>query len=289
MKQKIKRCLLAISKTRAEVVLRFLWITAAEMRLLWVNASLYLRGARKPNEMQREQMRQQVTFLFKSFERQRMAKRLYKNIQRYYPGVRVIIVDDSAKPLKLKGPQILQMPFNSGLSAGLNEGLAWVQTPFVVRMDDDERLTLRSDFHKQLDFLLTHKEVDLVGVIPWNLPFKGSRKRNVLEDYKQFDMAPKPLKLPHGTAIDADHTVLGKVPNIFMARAETYRALGYDPKIRMLDHHEFFYRAAGNLVSVLDSSCYVAHIQCPFDRKYHRYRKDVGGDRIYIAKKHSTM
>lgn len=103
-------------------------------------------------------MRENVTFVFKSFERQRLAKRLYKNIQRYCPGINVIIVDDSSKPLELTGPglQVVQLPFNSGLSKGLNKGLELVQTPFVVRMDDDELLTSHSNFHKQLEFLLAN-------------------------------------------------------------------------------------------------------------------------------------
>lgn len=44
-------------------------------------------------------MRENVTVIFKSFERQKMAKRLYENLQKYYPGVRVVIADDSAENL----------------------------------------------------------------------------------------------------------------------------------------------------------------------------------------------
>ena len=63
-------------------------------------------------------MRENVTVIFKSFERQKMAKRLYENLQKYYPGVRVVIADDSRKPLDLQGDSltIIQLPFNSGLS-----------------------------------------------------------------------------------------------------------------------------------------------------------------------------
>ena len=236
-------------------------------------------------------MRENVTFVFKSFERQQLAKRLYKNIQRYYPSINVIIVDDSSKPLELTGPvlRVVQLPFNSGLSKGLNKGLELVQTPFVVRMDDDELLTPHSNFHEQLEFLLANSKIDLVGILPMNLPLRNHWKKQGIDEYQKFNMAnaPKPLIIPHGTVIDANHVVLGKVPNIFIARTDKHRNLGYDDNIRMIDHHEFFFRAAGNIVSVLDHSCFVAHIHSPFDHAYQVYRNDILGDKQYIALKHS--
>lgn len=78
-------------------------------------------------------MRENVTVIFKSFERQKMAKRLYENLQKYYPGVRVVIADDSRKPLDLQGDSltIIHLSFNSGLSYGLNQALERVDTPYV--------------------------------------------------------------------------------------------------------------------------------------------------------------
>ena len=99
-------------------------------------------------------MRENVTVIFKSFERQKMAKRLYENLQKYYPGVRVVIADDSRKPLDLQGDSltIIQLPFNSGLSYGLNQALERVDTPYVMRMDDDELLTVRTRLGKNRIF-----------------------------------------------------------------------------------------------------------------------------------------
>ena len=100
------------------------------------------QGWKKPDQPEIDFVRKNVTIIFKSFERQKMAKRLYKNIQSYYPGIRVIIADDSSKPLDLQGDslQVIQLPFNSGLSYGLNRALEKVETPYVMRMDDDELL-----------------------------------------------------------------------------------------------------------------------------------------------------
>lgn len=59
-----------------------------------------------PDQEEVEFVRENVTVIFKSFERQKMAKRLYENLQKYYPGVRVVIADDSRKPLDLKGDSL---------------------------------------------------------------------------------------------------------------------------------------------------------------------------------------
>lgn len=247
-----------------------------------------LQGAYLPAKVQQELVRQKATFIFKSFQRQRMSKRLYRNIQHFYPGVRVIIADDSRKPLNLNGPglEVVHLPFNSGLSAGLNQALKRVRTPFVVRMDDDELLTPHSNFHDHLAFLLAHPEVDLVGVMPLNL-LSPNPVREAAESYLHNSMAgaPKPLRLPHGTKITDRYTVTGKTPNIFIVRTAPYRAVGYDDNIRMLDHNDFFYRAAGNLVSVLDCESLVAHCHNLFDLSYHKYRSDFQGDRAYILQK----
>ena len=62
------------------------------LKIIWI-----FSGNKKPDSKKVQLVCEQVTFI----ERQKMAKRLYRNIQSYYPGVKVIIADDSAKPLKI--------------------------------------------------------------------------------------------------------------------------------------------------------------------------------------------
>ena len=274
---------------------RFSALLSPGNRLLTACQCLYFRlkwklqGATMPSAEDVALMKENVTFIYKSFQRQRMAKQLYRNIQQYYPGVRVVIADDSAKPLRLTGDalQVVQLPFNSGLSYGINRALEQVQTPYVIRMDDDELLTPYTNFHGQLRFLMAHPEVDVaaVGYIP--LPRCPSPEQTAAQFYRQsMHDAPLPLKIPHLTPIDKTHIVVGKPPNIFVARTESIRAIGYDENIRMIDHNEFFFRAAGVLVSVLDPAAYVLHCHDRFDRSYEKYRNDVRGDAAYIRQKH---
>ena len=292
MKSKIKDFLRRIAHGPLEPVFCVTWdlLSRAWIRILklWWD----LTGAPMPTPEEQALVRENVTFLYKSFERQKKAKKLYRNIQHYYPGARVVIADDSKVPLELEGEglTLIHLPFNSGLSRGLNAALAQVQTPFAMRMDDDELLTPFSGIHRQLKFLMEHPEVDLVGVLPRSIPF-GGKWQNQKDAYFRQSMAHSPnrLKIPHLTWLDKTHVVLGKLPNIFLARTEKYRALGYDDNIRMIDHQEFFFRAAGRLVSVLDTASYVLHYHNRFNRHYLAFRADVDGDRMYIARKYAVQ
>ena len=48
--------------------------------------------------------------------------------------------------------KVIQLPFNSGLSYGLNRALEKVKTPYVMRMDDDELLTVKTYLGDQVKF-----------------------------------------------------------------------------------------------------------------------------------------
>ena len=249
------------------------------------------RGYRRPTAEDVSFVAENVTIMFKSFERQKQARALVKSIWKYYPGVRIVIADDSSKPLEIPGEAgdelitIIQMPFNSGLSKGLNLALAEIQTPFLVRLDDDVLFTRRTDLAGELHFLMEHPEVDLVGM-PWIDACKSVSTKRDIKVYWRIDMreAPLRLKIPHGTKLDEDHVVLGKTSNAFLARTDSIKKVGWDNHIRMIDHHDFFFRAAGVLVSVLSLSSVLYHNHNYFSPEYNRYRSDWKSDAVYIRK-----
>lgn len=290
MNANIKKKLKGMAKGPLASVLSVLWKVFVKLHLLSLEIRWKREKAPMPTQEDQKLMAENATIIFKSFERHSLAKRLYKNIRKYYPDINIIIADDSRKPLKIDGHnvKVINLPFNSGLSRGLNAALAQIETPFAIRLDDDELITPHSGFHRHLKYLMEHPEVDLVGVTPASLPLKKDWKAN-LEKYNVYSMfnAPKPLIIPHLTKLDDDHIVLGKVANIFIVRTDKYRALGYDDNIRMIDHHEFFFRAAGNLVTVLELNSYVIHNHNYFDRKYQKFRTDTKNDHAYINAKHN--
>ena len=244
-----------------------------------------IQGYRMPSKEERKLVRENVTFIYKSFERQKMATQLYRNIQKYYPGTYVIIADDSRKPLEIRGKYVtvIHLPFNSGLSYGLNQALRQVKTPYVIRLDDDHLLTRRTHVGEQMKFLKEHPEVDLVGFGLLNAVRFETPKQHIRKFYPQsMYYAPRVLKIPHLTRIDKNHLVLGKGFNLFLIETDTLRKIGYDDEIRMIDHDDFFYRAAGKIVSVVAEDTRVFHRHNLFDSHYSRYRNDTAGDANYI-------
>lgn len=287
----ISHRLLAFFQRNLSPVCRPIQTVVAAIEYWLLEAWWAIRGFRKPSSDDVAFVAENVTIMFKSFERQKQARALVRSIWKYYPGVRIVIADDSAIPLEIPGQagndslKVFHMPFNSGLSKGLNLALAEIETPFMVRLDDDVLFTRRTDLAKELHFLMAHLEVDLVGM-PWIDACKAISTKRDIKVYMRIDMrdAPLPLKIPHGTKIDKEHIVLGKVSNAYLARTESIRKIGWDNNIRMIDHHDFFYRAAGILVSVLSLDSVLFHNHNFFSPHYNRYRSDWKGDAAYLRR-----
>ena len=149
-----------------------------------------------------------------------------------------------------------------------------------MRMDDDELLTPASNIHGELSFLQEHENVDLVGL---QAKHRHPERAAAINDRIRMN---KNLIIPAGTKI-GDRVVLYKPTNIYLVRTNSLRKVGYDPNIRMIDHHEFFYRAAGQIVCAQDPKAYVFHCHNHFEGKdYSTYRSHSSGDAAYIAKKH---
>lgn len=239
-------------------------------------------GKPRISDADRCNVEQNVTFIFKSFNRQRKAVRLVRSIKAYYPGAKIVIADDSEVSLDVGGAHVIHLPFNSGLSRGLVATLDLVRTPYVMRLDDDLVLTPRSRVHEQLAFLQAHSEVDLCGIQVCMAPLLVGPEREA-KRYDRVRMG-RPLLVPAGTRLDG-RVVVGKSPNCFLARTESVRAVGWDPNIRMIDHHEFFWRAAGKIVCVQDPHAYAYHCHNRFDWKYRSFRNDWKGDALYIRRK----
>lgn len=271
----------------------FMGVCSLEYHFL--NTKWRMEGNRWPSGEERRLVRKNVTFIVKSFERQKMVRGLCQNISRIYPGVQIIVADDSRTPLQVpaKNVRVIHLPFNSGLSAGLCAALDAVQTPYTVRLDDDDLLTVRTNIHRELRYLMQQEKtggdgpkIDLISFGTMTAPRLHSLSFNLRQYLNQpMTDAPRKLLVPHGTRVDENHLMLGKVMNNYICRTDRLRQVGFDPKIRMIDHHEFFWRAAGVLTSAVALDTVIFHRHNPYDRNYFRYRNDYQGDLEYIRKK----
>ncbi len=198
-----------------------------------------------------------VTALIKTFERPHTVRRLVASIRRLHPSMPIVVVDDSSSPRDIEGVTFVKMPFDSGLSAGRNEGLRHVTTRNVLLLDDDFVLTQHTRVDAALE-ALERPEIDLVGGRVTFLPFYLEQAKPVLTDRR----------------IDR-WLVCDKVPNFFVARADRLRLVPWDERLKLIEHMDFFLRAKGVLTSVYEPRLACLHARTLFDAQYMRKRVDV--------------
>jgi hypothetical protein len=143
----------------------------------------------------------------------------------------------------------------------------------VLVLDDDFVFCRRTRLLRALVKLERHPEIDLLGGDVVSLPLF----RRV--DYAEAEL----LSTARAARFASGHRlgglpVMDKVPNFFIARTERLRLVDWDPSLKRLDHADFFTRARGVLVSVLDRELVCLHAQTPFDRAYMQKRADYAAD-----------
>ncbi len=221
-----------------------------------------------------------LTMAAKTFERPRAARRLVRSARSVFDG-RIVIADDSRVSVRIDDPlvDVIPLPFNSGVSVGRNAALDSIETEFVWVTDDDIVYTRRSDVTGAIAYLQDNPDVDLVGMTLVGLP----ELRITTDGADALFPGHRPPKRPFGELIDGLLVRL-KVPQCYVARSEAIRRVRWDPNLRMVDHRDFFSRAAGEIVCVTDPAMVCYHAQTPFDTHYLGYRQDTGGDLEYLAR-----
>lgn len=221
-----------------------------------------------------------VTAVIKTFQRPRRCQALIDSIRALHPGLRIVVVDDSRDPVPLRHAETLILPFDSGVSAGRNAGLAAVGTPFVINLDDDLVFFRKTGLGAALALLRGLPEVDIMGGVMLDLPHFGWNH--------SLGGALHPTtavsRIPEGSRI-GPLTIGDKVSNFFVARTAAVRSIGWDPRVRRLDHADFFTRAKGQLVSAYNPAFQALHVKDPFDADYLRFRFDLAPDLAYLKAK----
>lgn len=223
---------------------------------------------------------EQATIAVKTFERPAAIKRFVRSARRVFAG-RIVIADDSRRPLTSSDPlvDVIALPFNSGVSHGRNAALDAVTTPYVLVADDDMVYTRATNWAAALDYLADHPEVDAVAGIQVELPRWYT---NIFNDEPLFAGHAEPLR-PDGELIDGLPVRL-KTPQAYLARTASIQKVRWNEQLRMLDHSDFFSRAAGTLVFVQAMGIPVFHARTPWNATYTRHREDTGADKKMLGK-----
>jgi GT2 family glycosyltransferase len=224
-----------------------------------------------------------ITAVIKTFERPKILKRLIRSIRHFYPQLKIVVADDSRKPVTSPGVQPVTLPYDSGVSAGRNAALKVVNTKYVLMLDDDFVFFRNTVLAPARELMERYPEIHILGGKVINLPFYTST------DYRQAELFPndaKPLKTP-GSRIGAAE-VMDKVANFYLARTESIRKVGWDEQLKRLDHADFFTRARGKLLTAYYPQMQILHAQNLFDDKYQRLRENDTADRKVLYQRYYT-
>jgi Glycosyl transferase family 2 len=221
-----------------------------------------------------EPLLREVTALVKTFERPKILRRLLASIERLYPTLTIIVVDDSRMPVRLEDVKTITMPYDSGISAGRNEGLRHVATKYVLLLDDDVVFSRHTRLGPALALMERYPEIDIMGGQLIELPFLKARGFPEEAD-AIFTTDARPV-VPLGSSVGG-LTVCAKVPNFFLARRDRLALVPWDPQLKRLEHSDFFTRALGTLTTVFNPDVRCLHARTPFDSEYMRGRLDLAG------------
>lgn len=225
-----------------------------------------------------------LTAIIKTFERPLELKRLVQSIRRFYPDMKIIVVDDSREPAILEGVETIVMPFDSGVSAGRNRALKAVKSKYTLLLDDDYVFFRKTDFHKGLQLMQECREIDIMGGERVDLPLY----RTV--DYREPRLYPvgRDAVKPMGSLV-CSMPVYDKVANFYIARTERLRLVGWDETLKRLDHADFFSRAKGVLVTVFNKDFKVLHAQTPYNEVYMSKRFSIEDDQKRLYEKYYAL
>lgn len=224
-----------------------------------------------------------VTAVIKTFERPASCSRLIASIRRRYRDLAILVVDDSREAGRFAGVRTLRLPYDSGLSAGRNAGVAAAATPYVLILDDDFLFDRKTDLKGAIAILDAHPEIDLLAGEIIDFPL---RVRHRYDTASLLSPRATP-KIAPGTGI-GPALVMDKVPNFFIARREALIEIGWDEQLTLLEHADFFTRARGRIVSAMWSGWRIAHCRDPFDRDYLAFRQRLDRPAAHLARKYAN-
>lgn len=157
-----------------------------------------------------------------------------------------------ARSFKDSRVRILGGDERCGLPVRLNQGVAQARGQFIARMDADD-VCFPDRFQKQIDFLMAHSEVDLLGcravVFQGNgqtvglLPFAGSHERLCAQTWRN-------IPLPHPTWMGRRAWFLG----------HSYRL----PEVRRAEDQELLLRGSKDSVFACLDEVLLGYRQGPF-------------------------
>lgn len=186
-------------------------------------------------------LKNEITFLIKTFERPKIALRLIKSIREFYPDVRVIVADDGQKyPLQqqavhnLGNVDILKLPYDTGLSEGRNKLMEATETPYFLLLDDDFVFTHETIIERLLPFL----RAGVFDIAGGALRLNGQKVVHFEGFIEKVGTTLHCTHKRHVTTPSRCDVIL----NFFAASTDKILKVKWNPVYKMGEHLDFFWR-----------------------------------------------
>ena len=211
-----------------------------------------------------------ITIAIKTFLRPQKLDNCLKVIRRFYPDVKIIVADDSQKPVDNKmADEYYTLPFDSGISTGRNLLLSKITTPYMLLLDDDTLFTQGDCVENMLQPILDYPEINLVAGNLMNNKYHGTYQKKGDELIRDFR--------GHRRTI-GKYNIYDFVINLFIAKTESLRRVRWDDDLKICEHTNFFFRGMNELVCTIAKDTSFINDNKNNDQKYNRLRHD----RIHI-------
>ena len=207
-------------------------------------------------------LRDDVTFIFTTLERNEAAKRLIDSVRHYFPDLPIIVADQNHPNDAMRDyysqnrVDVIWVPYDCGLSYARNRAVQTVSTPFVLIGDDDFIFTDMTDITAALSILCGDDNLGVVGgsIIDVYHDNKGIEYRALrrfecflihLDKWRTLVTIPIDYLAPQDRCI-AGHTIYlcEMTLNWALFRTDLFvQGLGWDETIKINGEHEDFFLA----------------------------------------------
>ena len=217
-----------------------------------------------------------LTIGIKTFNRPLCLENCLQSIRKLYPKINIIVADDSNDEIKDNNKKItnkynadlIDLPFDSGLSIGRNSIVNKVKTKYYLTLDDDNFIDENTKIKDILRFMEENPEIDLVGGVCMERKLLYGDDIHVCYSYtfiniNELDIfcCSNFIKLSDKMKIFKTNLVL----NLFIAKTEILKKYPWDPKLKFEEHKPFFV------------SLYKNNVNCAIS--YELYFREILDDR----------
>jgi hypothetical protein len=188
----------------------------------------------------------ELTAIIPTANRPKSLRRLTKSLQKYLPGLKILVADHGVDPKLPPGADSVKVPAGVGRAAAANALLSRVRTPYFLLLDDRAELTEQTEIEPLLE-LLTDDKLDLAAGdfigCQRKLYFFVSRRPQPGHGLLEFAQDQLTIRAGHRTIGDG-YAWCDLVQDFFVASTSRVRSLGgWDHQLENDEREEFFVRA----------------------------------------------